>query len=151
MDYYLPSSSSIGREESLFNLLSLNKTATNRHYKNTNGSIPFFRQSFLTASKEFKAIDSPTRGVIVPYDEKGEKIVSELCSAFELEKQYGLLKEAQRYSINLYSHEFNALYKEGIIQEVQQESGICYLNKQYYSEETGWDDAPVSNMKNQII
>jgi CRISPR-associated endonuclease/helicase Cas3 len=148
MDYYLPSSSSIGREESLFNLLSLNKTATNRHYKNTNGSIPFFRQSFLTASKEFKAIDSPTRGVIVPYDEKGEKIVSELCSAFELEKQYGLLKEAQRYSINLYSHEFNALYKEGIIQEVQQESGICYLNKQYYSEETGWDDAPVSNMKN---
>lgn len=150
MDYYIPSSSSIGREDSLFNLLSLNKTATNRHYKESNGSIPFFRQSFLTASKEFKAIDSPTRGVIVQYGETGEKIVSELCGAFELEKQYGLLKKAQRYSINLYSQEFNRLFKAGIIKEVQQESGIYYLDEQYYSEETGWCDEPVNKMKTQI-
>ena len=150
MDYYIPSSSSLGREDSLFNLLSLNNTATNRHIKENNGSVPFFRQSFLTASKEFKAIDSPTRGVIVQYGETGEKIVNDLCSAFELEQEYSLIKKTQRYSINLYNHEFNELFKAGIIREVQQESGIFYLDEQYYSRETGWCDEPVNKMKPQI-
>ena len=150
MEYYIPPSSSIGREDTLFNLLSLNKTATKRHYKENNGSIPFFRQSFLTASKEFRAIDSFTRGVIVQYGEAGEEIVNELCSAFELEKQYRLIKKAQRYSINLYNYEFKKLFQAGIIQEVQQESGIYYLDKQYYSKEVGWCDEPVNKMKTQI-
>jgi hypothetical protein len=37
------------------------------------------------------------------------------------------------------------LLKIGAIQEVQ-DSGIYYLDKQYYSEEFGWSEEPVSDM-----
>ena len=102
------------------------------------------RQSFRSASGEFRVIDSPTRGVIVPIG-KGRRIITELCGAFGLEKKGKLLKQAQRYSVNLFDHQLNGLLKIGAIQEVQ-DAGIYYLDKQYYSKEFGWSDKPVGDM-----
>jgi CRISPR-associated endonuclease/helicase Cas3 len=142
----------IGRDDKLFNLLSINDLSTKNYQAAHQGNPPdiLLRQSFRSASGEFRVIDSPTRGVIVPYRE-GENIITELCGAFGVEKQGKLLKQAQRYSVNLFDHQFRDLLKTGAIQEVQEDAGIYYLNERYYSEEFGWSDAPVSDMKTQIL
>jgi|GEM_PF-13513 len=147
MNYPVDANSSVGRNDDLFNLLSLNELSTKAYKATHQDAAPdiLLRQSFRTASGEFRVIDSPTRGVIVPYED-GEKIITELCGAFGLEKQGKLLKQAQRYSVNLYDHQLNDLLKIGAIQEVQ-DAGIYYLNEQYYSDEFGWSDEPVNDMK----
>ena len=66
----------------------------------------------MTAEKLFKSIDAPTHSVIVQYEEAGRNLVSQLSAAFEVEKEYKLLHEAQQYSVNLFPNEFEGL-KEG--------------------------------------
>ena len=146
MDYPVGKKSDIGKDDNLFNLLSLNKDAV-ESYQRSNKTHPdiLLRQAFKSAAGEFRVIDSLTRGVIVPYKE-GVEVVTELCRAFALEKQGKLLKRAQRYSANLFDHQLKKLLQAGAIQEVQEGAGIYYLNEQYYSEEFGWSDEPVSDM-----
>jgi CRISPR-associated endonuclease/helicase Cas3 len=147
MDYPVRADSPVGRSDNLFNLLSQNQLSTDA-YVSVHHSAPeiLLRQSFRTASGEFRVIDSPTRGVVVPYKD-GNKIITELCGAFGLEKQAKLLKRAQRYSVNLFDHQFRRLLEAGAIQEVQEGAEIYYLDKQYYSDEFGWSDEPVSGMQ----
>ena len=82
--------------------------------------------------------------MVVEYGDEGKEIVADLCGVPELEKQYKLLKRAQRYSVNLFQHEFDRLYEVGAIHEVQKGAGVFYLNKEYYSEDFGWSDESVS-------
>jgi CRISPR-associated endonuclease/helicase Cas3 len=147
MSYPVKSNSQIGREDNLYNLLSLNEISTDA-YRRTNQATPdiLLRQSFQSAAKSFQVIDSVTRGVVVPYEE-GETIIADLCGAYELEKQYKLLKRAQRYSVNLYAHEFDKLFKIGAIKEVQPGAGIYHLDEQFYNDEFGWSDESVGDMK----
>ena len=151
MDYPVGKNSSVERDDNLFSLLSLNELSTNA-FQASHHSAPdiLLRQSFRTANGEFRVIDSLTRGVIVPYKD-GYKIITELCGAFGLEKQGKLLKQAQRYSVNLFTYQFDQLFKAGAIKEVQPEAGIYHLNEQYYSEEFGWSDEPVSDMTVNIV
>ncbi len=151
LDYPVGKNSSIGREDTLFRLLSVNELSTRNYQGAHPGKSPdmLLKQSFRSANGEFRVIDAPTRGVIVPYA-KGEQIITELCGAFGLEKQGKLLKQAQRYSVNLFDHQFSDLLKAGAIKEVQEDAGIYHLNEQYYSEEFGWSDKPVSDMKTLI-
>ncbi|MFZ5808289.1 MAG: CRISPR-associated helicase Cas3' [Chloroflexota bacterium] len=147
LDYPVKKDSSIGRDDKLFNLLSTNELSTKNYQAAHQGNPPdiLLRQSFRSASGEFRVIDSPTRGVIVPYGE-GRNIITELCGAFGLEKQGKLLKHAQRYSVNLFDHQFKKLCQSGVIQEVQEDAGIYYLDERYYSKEFGWSEEPVSDM-----
>jgi CRISPR-associated endonuclease/helicase Cas3 len=151
LDYPVSKDSQIDRDDTLFNLLSMNKLSTDNYKATHQQKEPeiLLRQSFRSASGEFRVIDSPTRGVIVPVG-KGRRIITELSGAFGLEKKDKLLKQAQRYSVNLFDHKLNDLLKIGAIQEVQEDAGIYYLNEQYYSEEFGWSDEPVSDMKTYI-
>ena len=110
-----------------------------------------FRQSFQTAAKAFCVIDSPTRGVIVQHGDAGKELVADLCSIPELEKQYKLLKKAQRYSVNVFNHEFEKLAKEGAIHEVQVGTGVYYLDERYYSKDFGWSNEPVNKMRLQTV
>jgi CRISPR-associated endonuclease/helicase Cas3 len=146
MDYPVSANSAVGRNDNLFSLLSINQLSTDAH-KATHQSVPeiLLRQSFRTASGEFHVIDSPTRGIIVPYAD-GEKVITELCGAFGIEKQGKLLKQAQRYSVNLFAYQFDKLLKASAIHEVQEGAEIYYLDKQYYSLEFGWSNEPVNNM-----
>lgn len=148
MKYLVGRDSPVGREDDLFNLLSCNTISVAEHQRIT-GSAPTLplRQSFQTAAKAFYAIDSPTQGVVVPHGEEGEKIIAELCSAFEIEKQYKLLKRAQRYSVNLFPQELNRLEDLHAIHEIQKGTGIFYLDGQYYSNEFGWCEEIVNDMK----
>jgi CRISPR-associated endonuclease/helicase Cas3 len=147
MDYPVRADSPVGRSDNLFSLLSQNKLSTDA-YASIYHSAPaiLLRQSFRTASREFQVIDSPTRGVVAQYKD-GHKIITELSGAFGLEKQGKLLKQAQRYSVSLFAYQFDKLLEAGAIQEVQEGAGIYYLDKQYYSDEFGWSDEPVSDME----
>jgi CRISPR-associated endonuclease/helicase Cas3 len=147
LDYPVDKKSSFEREDKLFYVLSVNELSE-KAYQATHHASPdmLLRQSFRSANKEFRVIDSPTRGVIVPYED-GDKIITDLCGAFGLEKQGKLLKQAQRYSVNLFDYQFKNLLKIGAIQEVQEGAEIYYLDKPYYSDEFGWSDEPVNPME----
>ena len=43
----------------------------------------------------------------------------------------------QRYSVNLYPHEIEALIKGGALHETQKESGVFYLDERYYNKDVG--------------
>jgi CRISPR-associated endonuclease/helicase Cas3 len=149
MSYKVYADSPVGRDDDLFNLLSSNNISVEQH-KRIYQVAPdiIFPQSFQSAAKAFQVINSPSRGVIVQYKDEGKEIVAELCSAHELEKQYKLLKRAQRYSVNLFfPEEFNQLLKIGAINEVQPGTGVFYLDKQYYSDEFGWSKDIVGPME----
>jgi len=152
LDYPVSKDSPIGHDDTLFNLLSMNKISTNIYSATHQRNAPdiFLRQSFRSASGEFRVIDSPTRGVIVPY-KYGEEIITELCSAFDIEKQSKLLKYAQRFSVNLFDHQFKELLQTGAIHEAQKGTGIFYLDKQYYSDEFGWSDELMSSLTTIIV
>ncbi|MDD5371345.1 MAG: CRISPR-associated helicase Cas3' [Anaerolineaceae bacterium] len=148
MNYPVGKSSPVGRDDDLFNLLSLNRISVMEHQRITNNApaIPF-KQAFQTASKAFYAIDSPTRGIVVPYSKQGKDIISELCGAFDIKKQYKLIKKAQRYSVNLFPHEFKQMVDKRAIREAQEGSGILYLDSQYYSDQFGWCSEIVNDME----
>lgn len=118
MLYPVDEKSGIGREDSLFELLSTNRRSINDPHL-------LLKQSFASANKEFKVINNDTQGVIVPY-EKGYDIINNLKTEKDLKKQKDLLKEAQRYSVNLYKSEIG---KYNI--EMVPDSNILYISSGY--------------------
>jgi CRISPR-associated endonuclease/helicase Cas3 len=151
MSYPVSKNSPINREDDLFNLLSVNTLSFSEHERVTGSSprIPF-KQSFRSASSMFRVIDSLTQGVVVPYKE-GEEIINDLCRDSDLEKQFGLLRKAQRYSVNLFANEFKKLWEAGAIREVQEDAGVYYLDDQYYDLRLGWSEEPVKNPSTLIV
>jgi len=136
MNYPVSCDSVVGRKDNLFNILSTNTLSVQEYQRinnNTSPRIPL-RQSFQTASKAFHAIDSPAQGVIVPYED-GRTIISELCSTDDVKEQHKLIRAAQRYSVNLFPHEWKKLEKA--IHEVREGAGIYCLDEQYYSPDFG--------------
>lgn len=128
-----------GGDDSLLNLLSENKKLLG-NYKREKSVSPevYFRQSFMTAAKAFKAIDAPTRGIIVQYGQRGKEIVKELCSAYEPDKQYALLREAQQYTVNVFPNLLDDLVEAEVLCTVQKDVDILYLmDSAYYSVDFG--------------
>jgi CRISPR-associated endonuclease/helicase Cas3 len=139
-----------GRDDDLLTMLSINSLSVEA-YKALQKQAPshHLRQSFMSAAKAFKAIDSPTEGVIVPY-ERGERIIAELADA-RFEGKAKLLKEAQRYSVNFFSYEVNKLREEGRLYEVWEGNDIFWLDERHYSEEFGASTEEVAAMKTHIV
>lgn len=128
-----------GWDDTLLSLLSNNSLSIQEYRRTHNNEFPLLdvRQSFMTAGKLFKSIDAPTQSVIVQYGEAGEKLVSQLSAAFEIEKEYKLFHDAQQYSVNLFPHEFEGLKEAGAIFPLQDGANIYYLDQKYYSEQFG--------------
>jgi len=149
MSYKVGISSVVGRSDNLFELLSSNNLSVSEYQRKNNNESPAIplRQSFMTAAKAFQAIDAPTRGVIVPYSGEGERIINELCATTDLNRQHQLLKQAQRYSVNIYPYFFEQMAREKKIYEVQKGSGVFYLDKQYYDKNFGLSDSVSSEME----
>ena len=137
MDYPV-SAQMVGRDDTLLNLLSTN-FKTVHDYGTNHNSAPsiYFRQSFMAAARAFKVIDAPTRGVIVPYGKTGRELINELCGAFEVEKQFKLLRRAQQYTVNVFPYQLEQLQKAGALHEIQDDVDILYLDTRYYSKEFG--------------
>lgn len=132
------SSREIGRDGDLLSLLSANSLSVEAYKAALKKAPPYcLRQSFMTAAKAFKAIDSETEGVIVPYGEEGDRIIQQLCAASRFENRFRLLKEAQRYSVNLFPYDVRKFKDMGRLYETWEGSGIYYLDEQHYSEQFG--------------
>ena len=103
--------------------------------------FPLLGQSFGTAAKDFKAIDSAATSILVPYGE-GERIIADLCSADILYKKKALLRKAQRYSVNVFPNIKAALDKGKALYPIQ-DSGMYALQKSFYCPEMGVVMQPV--------
>ncbi|MBV6467608.1 MAG: CRISPR-associated helicase/endonuclease Cas3 [Candidatus Brocadia sp.] len=149
MNYPVSANSPVGREDNLFNLLSVNSVSVEEYRRINKGNYPVIplRQAFMTAAKSFQSIESITRGIVVPYRKDGKEIINQLCSVYELEKQYKLIRQAQRYSVNIFPDVLKRLRERGAVNEVQMGSGILYLDEQYYSDEFGLSEKPVNEMR----
>lgn len=141
---YPISSNQLGWESDLLNLLSGNQG---------NGGVKentlLLQQSFMTAGKLFKAIDSPTQAVIVPYGEEGKHLITELgrvAKEFDVKTYRSLLKQAQKYSVNVFPNIWKQLQHEDAVHEIQPDEGIYYLDEKHYSNEFGLSVKPCNNM-----
>ncbi len=134
----------IGRNDNLLNLLSNNTKNIGRSEKSG-----LLQQSFMAAGKAFKAIDSPTQAVIVPYNDEAKHLIAELgrvAKEFDVKTYRQLLKQAQRFSVNVFPNVWKRLQKEKAVYEIQPGEGIYWLDKQYYSDEFGLSDKRCSSM-----
>jgi CRISPR-associated endonuclease/helicase Cas3 len=122
------------RDDTLLNMLAENRLAVA-------GCTPrpsvYLRQAFKTAAEAFQSIDANTRGVIVPYMRRGKAVIAELCAAYELEKQFQLLKRAQQFTVNVFPNVLDGLQRAHAIHEVQEGTGILYLEEKYYNDDCG--------------
>jgi len=141
---YPVSAKKLERDDDLLNLLSSNERNIGRN-KNT----LLLQQSFMTAGKIFKAIDSPTQAVIVPYTKEGKNLIAELgriAKEFDVKTYRILLKQAQKFSVNVFPNIRNKLQNENAIHEIQPDEGIYYLDEKYYSDEFGLSVEPCNKM-----
>lgn len=145
---YPVSAQTIGRDDTLLSLLSVNSTALGE-FGRAHGTAPniYLRQSFMSAAKAFRAIDAPTRGIIVPYGKEGKELISELCGAFEVDKQYKLLRKAQQYTVNVFPHILKRLQEQQAVRPIQEGVDILYLDSRYYSHDFGLGLTPMGEME----
>ncbi len=139
----------VGHADNLLDLLSSNVQASAEHGRRS-GTMPklYLRQSFKAAARAFKAIDVPTQGVIVPYGRVGRELINDLCSAFEVDKQYELLRRAQAFTVNVFAHQLAKLQAVGAVHCVQDGTQILHLDQRYYSPEFGLVTEPIGLMEN---
>ncbi len=141
-----------GRKDTVLGMLSDNGNAIS-DYRRVHKQNPriHFTQAFMTAAKAFRAIDVPTRGVIVPYGKEGQEVIGELCSAYAIEKQYELLRKAQQFTVNVFPHVLQELVENRAVRRVQENVEILYLDERYYSEEFGMSTEQVTEMRTYIV
>ncbi|HEY8037668.1 MAG TPA: CRISPR-associated helicase Cas3' [Methylobacter sp.] len=140
-----------GIPNSMLSLLSENKLNT---HPDESPQIRFkqLRQSFMTAGDAFKAIDAPTQSVIVPYGQ-GKELITELCGlskAFNAVDYYTCLKQAQKFSVNVFPNVWEQLLEQNAVYEIQGE-GVYYLDERYYSKEFGLSVEPVGRAEADIL
>ena len=101
----------------------------------------------MAAAKAFKAIDAPTRGVIVPYGERGKALINDLCATYATEKQFNLLRQAQQFTVNVFPNELQNLREAQALHEVLEGTDILFLDARYYSPEFGLSLTPSVTME----
>lgn len=137
-----------GLDDDLLSLLSNNQRNVGK-----NNHSHLLKQSFMTAGKAFKAIDSPTQAVIVQYGKDGKNLVAELgrvAKKFEVKKYRLLLKQAQKYSVNVFPNVWKRLLAADAVLEIQPGEAIYFLKEEFYSDEFGLSDQPCNKMSVNI-
>ena len=133
-------------EDTLWNLLSLNvKVPTPPGRK--------IRQAFATAGNLFNVIVAPTKGVIVQYRE-GEELVNQLALEDDPSMVKKLLHKAQRFSVNVYPYQFDALYEcRGIYKQSLCGAGcteVWILAREFYDDEFGLSMTSIGKLKLEV-
>lgn len=138
----------VAQTDTLLNLLAGNTGAVGEYQMNHKAAPPIcFRQAFMTAAKAFKAIDSPTQAVIVPFGTAGKKLVNDLLAAYDVELEIDLLRTAQQYSVNVFPHVLRKLEEAQALHEVKPDTRILCLDGRYYSDLFGLATEPVSPLE----
>ncbi len=92
-------------------------------------------QSFRTAGEAFEVIAQNARPVVVPYG-AGREIIAALQGRHTMQEEIRLLREAQRYTVNLYDNVYRRLEEEGALCALGQ-TGAAALREGYYSDAGG--------------
>jgi CRISPR-associated endonuclease/helicase Cas3 len=143
MDYPV-NADKAGRDDTLLNMLAENRLAVANC--KTHPQV-FLRQAFMTAANAFQAIDANTQGVIVPYASEGKSVINALCAAHEPEKQFDLLRRAQRFTVNVFPQGIKKLQEADALHEVQEGTGVLYLEEAYYNKEFGLNEEGTEEME----
>ena len=113
-----------------------------------------FRSSAKTIAKHFKVIDSPTKSVIVPYDEKGKELIAILNGNISLNELNLVLKEAQQYTVNLFKWEFDRMCENQGIYSIGNSNNyneeIYAVQSNFYDDKYGLDIEGESDMENLV-
>ncbi len=129
--------------DSLLNVLANNDNNNGKlinESRRKRNKLPLLQQSFMTAGKVFKAIDAPTKSIIVPYNAEAKALITTLCGThktFNASKFYESLKKAQQYSVNVFPNVWANLQESEAVREVQVGQGIYYLDESYYNNAFG--------------
>ncbi|WP_282109988.1 CRISPR-associated helicase Cas3' [Shewanella algicola] len=123
----------VKHDQTLLNLLSCN-------LRNINNTPFTLKQSFMTAAKQFKAIDAPVHSVIVPFNEEAKSIITQLCALdkrFDAVSYRSLLKGAQKYSVNIFPNVWQKLIEQQAVYPIAQDEAVFYLSDEFYSQDFG--------------
>lgn len=138
----------IGRNDSLLSLLSENGLSlAEAGRKGEQISTRLLNQSFMSAAEAFKAIDSPTQGVVVPWGEAGADLIGRLHGTYDISLEGELLRKAQQFTVNVFPHVFDKLTKAGALHVIKEGVRIYSLDPRYYSKQFGLATEPVSLME----
>lgn len=91
---------------------------------------------FKTAEQHFEAIDSPTRAILVPYEEGQNIIIALNEPQYDIKILNSLLKQAQQYSVNVYENMYQELIKQGLLAPLFN-GELVYLQNSAYSKQYG--------------
>ncbi len=94
-------------------------------------------QSFHSAAQAFRAIDSQTQGVIVPFRKEGMNLIAELSATQNFASEFRLLRKAQQFTVNVFPYEMESLRRKEAVCEVQPGTGVLCLREGFYSDEFG--------------
>lgn len=121
----------------LVDLLSENRESMQAYYNRYGKTLPnqMLFQSFKYAGKQFKAIDSDTVSVLVPY-EKGEELIAELNKTVSDVQLIQLLRNAQRFTVNLYRYQIEKFVQAGALISLL-DGSLFALKDGFYDNEIG--------------
>ncbi|EKT63595.1 CRISPR-associated helicase/endonuclease Cas3 [Providencia burhodogranariea] len=123
-----------------FNISALNHAQIQQKFIAKNILPIQLNQSFMTASKIFKAIDAPTQAIIVPYNEEAKSIIEDLLALdkkFDSQEYRQLLKQSQKYSVNLFPNVWQSLFNNQAIYPISDDEAVYCLHNEYYSQDFG--------------
>lgn len=120
-----------GGSYTLVDILDRNIKVNSSKYSN----VYILRGAYRTAGENFKVIDEDTRAVLIPIG-RGEEIYHRLCENLSMGEKITLLREAQSYSVSLYTDRYVKLYEIGAIAVIE-DSGVSVLRREYYNPDTG--------------
>ncbi|MBM4763098.1 CRISPR-associated helicase Cas3' [Bacillus sp. B15-48] len=120
------------------------------HKQNPKKDVPLYiLNSYGTAAEHFRVIDDLTTSAIVPYGE-GSEIIAELNSSYSIADLSRLLRKAQQFTVNLFSHEKQMLIENsGLVSLL--DGKILALKDGAYSAEYGIDLQNESGFGNAIF
>ena len=87
---------------------------------------------YKTVERHFQAIDSPTTGIIVPYNDEAKELIAALNEELPLEHLNALMKRAQQYVVNVYDYTLQALIREDLIDVLYHDSLYVLLEGGYH-------------------
>ncbi len=125
-----------GRNSNTVDTNLIEVLSTNRLARNESDSKYPLVQSFKTAGEKFQVIDSPTTGIVVPYNADAVHIIGELYATDDITRERELLRKAQTYSVHCYKNNFNNLIRKGALQKPTK-SGVYCLKESFYSDQQG--------------
>lgn len=91
---------------------------------------------FADVSGTFRMIDNVMEPVVIPYNDDAREIIRALRYA---EFPGGLLRRAQRYTVNIYPKALAVLIRKGVVEKVKERFNVL-INDHIYRQDIGLDD-----------